>query len=104
MAHYKLESETEPHVTFLKRQKGVGRPIAEIRELSNMTHPISEQKKKNVKELLRKQFGEEWKDIEELKWYDAILEKEYPQKEGKEEIEDEIVCICCDEDGSSVHI
>lgn len=71
-------------------QKRGQRCINNLKELP-LKRAINEEKKKDVIKLLQKQFGDDWKEQTDLKWYRDILIED--EEGGIEEIVEECDCL-----------
>lgn len=98
--NYRFETN-EVAQTLLKRGKRIPREICtavfENKELSA-------NKKKVVNNLLTKQFGKEWINIQELAWYKDIINSCRPAPDTDMENPDESLCNCLDDDVGEVRI
>lgn len=65
---------------------------------------LSENKKKDVNNLLTKQFGNQWTDIQELAWYKNIVKSCRPASNTDSENPDESLCDCLDHDVGELRI
>ncbi|KAG8200012.1 hypothetical protein JTE90_001243 [Oedothorax gibbosus] len=69
-----------------------------------LIHPISNEKKKDVNELLTTLFSTEWINDDSLSWYRNIVSNEaFPTSSENDECVKEIECDCL-EDDCAIHI
>lgn len=94
--YYRFDGN-DPWQTLLKRGKRI--PLT-IDVAESIPQPVSEKKKKDVINLLEKQFGEEWTALPELQWYKTILL--HVTEEPAEEHEYD--CVCNEEDVGEVRV
>lgn len=105
LVNYKYESDADIFKTICKRGKRENNIFLE--ELPCTGRAIKEEKKKDLRNLLSKQFGKDWeKNVDNLKFYVNLLNNEetvevYDPEEGEEDPSE--ACNCLD-DEIPVHI
>lgn len=98
--HCRFDAGQEEYESFLKRGK---RHHLEVNNLQVHQRGLSANKKKDVKQLLIKQFGEQWSDLPKLSWYQQILATnsstalEYDEAIQIDD-DDDNVCTCIEPD------
>lgn len=97
---YRFESSEKP-VPMLK--KGKRHPLS-LDDLELGQRPLNEKKKKDIKNLLTKQFGEEWFSLDELKWYKELLIDDPNCGIAEDEEMENNDCGCLMDDISGVRI
>lgn len=92
-----FESTTETEKSLLKKGKKDGQLKLELLPLGR---DIKDKKKKSLKNLLKQEFGDEWKEEEDLIWYRNILSTPGAENEENEESDhnEEETCDCLEED------
>ena len=68
----------------------------------NMERPLPEDKKKDVKNLLSKHYGQNWRDNPTLSWYVKVLDGETVDAEHNDN-DGQVICDCL-EDDCGLHI
>ncbi|KAG8175887.1 hypothetical protein JTE90_024060 [Oedothorax gibbosus] len=69
-----------------------------------LIHPISNEKRKDVNELLTTLFSTEWINNDSLSWYRNIVSNEtFPTSSENDDCVNEIECDCL-EDDCAIHI
>lgn len=86
----------ECYISYLKK----GRTFPATLESIALGNKISSEKKRDITNLLVKQFGEAWRDFEDLDFFKTLLDEERPtlgieQFQADPQIE---ICDCCEED------
>lgn len=98
--NYRFECNEDVQ-TLLKRGKRIP---SEIPTAVIENKELSENKKKDVNNLLTKQFGNQWTDIQELAWYKNIVKSCRPASNTDSENPDESLCDCLDHDVGELRI
>ena len=80
MQNYKFESDTKTFFSLTNRGKN---PNAVQLKAMSLQHKISTEKKRDVRKLLEKEFGENWQQNPRLGFYNEII------KEGEFEKDDD---------------
>lgn len=94
MENFRFEKEDETYKCLLKR----GQSYKNLKLQKNkIGRSIKSEKKKDVRDLLKKQFGHDWESHEQLKWYLAILNDD-SHEESIEEIVEGEDCNCLETD------
>lgn len=94
MQYFKFENENEQYKCLLKK----GRSYKNLKlEKKKIGRSIKKEKKKDVDDLLTKQFGVDWRSHVDLQWYLSILNDDL-QEEDFEENLDEEECNCLEQD------
>lgn len=91
---YRFETGSEEAVSLLKRGKRI--PL-EISTLDHVLIPLSGNKKKDVDNLLKKQFGDAWRNTDYLTWYKHILDDVQDGLQEEEHYQD-TACECNEPD------
>ncbi|KAG5878645.1 hypothetical protein JTB14_009912 [Gonioctena quinquepunctata] len=93
MSNSRYEGSTELPKTLLKK----GRYDSQLRlDIAKLGRPLKDKKKKSLKYLLAREFGDEWEEEDDPQWYETILENDggtLDEDDGKEE-----ECDCLEED------
>lgn len=89
--NYRNEFDDE-RIPFCLLKRGKRHPT-ELFEICT-TKVLSAAKKKDVGKLLKKQFGDDWANNEEFKWYKDLIDKEENQQEMNDNDEEENFCDC----------
>lgn len=94
---FKFSSGTEQARSLLKQGRRIPLDIPGVKSTSI---PLTANKKKDVENLLTKQFGENWKSLDELAWYNSILNEGDHVAEGVEchECDEDVMCLCNEPD------
>lgn len=69
--HFIFESGKEEAISLLKQSKRI--PL-DIPTLERMPFGLSTKKKKDVDHILKQQFGDDWRNLDDLAWYKHILD------------------------------
>lgn len=98
--HFRFRTGTEQYMTLTKpRSRGIIRSDLKEKVLARQ-RGIPEKKKKSLENLLTKQFGNDWRNDENLAWYNDLLLKQ-PITNMKDETTE--LCDCLAEE-NAVHI
>ncbi|CAG4961112.1 unnamed protein product [Colias eurytheme] len=85
-------------------KKGKRSPLS-LHDLDVVQRPLKECKKKDISNLLKKQFGEEWYNLDELKWYkELIIDESNCSPEEEQNTEMESMCDCLTPDIGQIRI
>lgn len=100
LQNYKFESEADKYVDLMKRRQNCNNlslpPIA-------LGCVLNSNKKRDVLNLLKKLFGEDWTENEDLTWYKIILLEDGVEDPRLMEVEDSNDCDCMEFD-SGLHV
>ncbi|CAG4961110.1 unnamed protein product [Colias eurytheme] len=100
--NYRFQTGAEKSMSLLK--KGKRSPLS-LHDLDVVQRPLKECKKKDISNLLKKQFGEEWYNLDELKWYkELIIDESNCSPEEEQNTEMESMCDCLTPDIGQIRI
>lgn len=100
---FKYETDSDTGVILLK--KGKNHP--KLLQLHSLGRDIADAKKKDIDNLLVKQFGNKWRDIEELQWYVGILDNSssHTREVGDAgEVSENEECDCLEPETNTIRI
>lgn len=93
--NFKFETGKEESISLLIKGKCI--PL-EIPNTDSGTIPLTVNKKKDVENLLKKQFGDDWRNLEELSWYKSVIDDQnistQNMRREEEQPNDDCDCNC----------
>lgn len=98
---YKFNDLSQRGVSLLKQKHNHPKLLNQY----PLGRALTQAKKKDVDNLLIKQFGEDWKTLEELQWYTEILSNENILPESDDgDVSDSEACDCIEPDTDTLRI
>lgn len=92
---YGLDDPSKSYMTLLKR--GVATDQILHPNVVSLVHPIKSEKKKDLFDLLKKRFGNNWNEDDSLKFYVDIFQRDCVVANVEDEAED-VECDCLEEE------